>query len=158
MRPLRIALITVLIAVSGAGCAQVLPIIGSVALMGIDYTAKNCPRKTFTCGADCVHEGVLDAMDAMSMKVTRDEPTPQGYEVKAEAKGLAVTIEMVRLTETTTKIGVDAAKNLILRDGATAEEIVAQVEEALERRGALSAGGHLKEPAAAAAGQAPGAS
>jgi hypothetical protein len=161
LRPYRRAVAAVLILLICGGCATVvLPAVGTMATMGIDYTAKNCPRRTFTCELDCVHDGVLEALEAMSMKVAKDEATASGRKIEAQAKGLKVKVEMVRLTETTTKIGVDAAKNIILRDGATAREIVAQVEEALERRGALSAGaaGHPKKPAAAAARQAPRAS
>lgn len=118
-----------------AGCAELIGVAGSVAVMGIDYTAKNCPRRTITCELECAHAATLEALESMAMEVTADERTPNGYKTRARAKGLKVTVELVRLTPSVTKIGVDAAKNIILRDGATAEEVVTQVERALERRG-----------------------
>ena len=117
-----------------SACALILPAVGTMACMGVDYSSKNCPKKTFTCELEGVHEGVLEALDSMSMDVTRDEATKDGRKVKAEAKGVHVTVDIARLTDTTTKVSVDAAKNIILRDGATACEIVAQVERAIVER------------------------
>jgi len=148
MGSLRVAVAAVFMALACAGCLlEILPMVGSAAVMGINYTAKNCPRRTFTCELESVHAAALEALESMSMRVIKDERQAKGYHVQAQADGLKVTVEMVQLTPTTTKIGVDAARNIILRDGATAYEIVAQVEQALRHRGV----GVASEPPVSAA-------
>ncbi|MFH0810269.1 MAG: hypothetical protein V2A77_07370 [Pseudomonadota bacterium] len=136
----------VLAAVAGTGCAMVLPMVGTVATMGIDYNGKNCPSRTFTCELSCVHDGVLDALNSMSMKVVGDSPTDNGRKVEAQATGLDVCVSCTQITDTTTKVDVTAKKDVILRDGATAREILAQVEESLARGGSLQGTGAEKTP------------
>jgi hypothetical protein len=131
------ALLTALLALAGAGCAAVLPFMGEMALFGYNYHGKTCPSRTFTCGLECAHTGVLDALQSMSVNVVSDKETGQGRQVKASAKGLDINIDVVRLTDNTTRVDVQAAKNALQRDGATATEIVAQVGDALERRKAI---------------------
>ncbi len=140
MKPATAFVLIALLALCGGGCSVVLPMLGTAATMGVDYNGKNCPSRTFTCELEGVHQGVLAALGSMSMQVTGDEATQSGRRLTASAKGEGVTVDLTRLTPTTTKVDVTASRKAILRDGATAREIIAQVEEALRQRGAIPQG------------------
>jgi hypothetical protein len=79
----------------------------------------------------------MDALADMSLEVTGDEATDKGRTVQAKGDKLKVKVKLARVTETATRVDVDAARNPVIRDGATAHEIIEQVALALRRDGLL---------------------
>ena len=55
-------------------------------------------------------------------------------EISATTDRLKIYIELERITNKTTKISVNAKKNVVLKDSATAAEIIEQIETILEGR------------------------
>ena len=55
-------------------------------------------------------------------------------EISATTARLKIYIELERITNKTTKISVNAKKNVVLKDSATATEIIEQIETILEGR------------------------
>jgi len=136
-RVISLPALALILCLSLSGCAELLPIAGAAFGFGFDYANQNCPERTFTCQMTDVHKGVMDALADMSLEVTGDQETEKGRTVEAVGDNLKVKVKLARVTDTATKVDVNANKNPVIRDGATAHEIIEQVALALQRDGLL---------------------
>ena len=68
------------------------------------------------------------------MGIKQIERTETGNEVKisAETSELRIHIDLEKITPKTTKISVDASKNFVVKDKATAAAIIEETEAMLE--------------------------
>jgi len=107
------------VAVSGAG-------------MGIEYTLTNVAYRTFNFSLDQVNQATTLALKKMDIKIEGYRKTEEGSEIRASTKELQIIIDLEVITSKTTKIKVDARKGPILKDKATATEIIYQVDRILE--------------------------
>jgi len=87
---------------------------------------------TFPSGQ--VENAVRAALKKMGIKETGSKKIERGIEISATTPKLKIDIELERITNKTTKISVDAKKNVLLKDSATAAEIIEQTERILEER------------------------
>ncbi len=107
------------VAVTGAG-------------VGINYTITNVAYKTFNYPIRDVEKATRKALKRMDIKFIAESDTEEGRRIKAATAQLDIIIDLERITSRATKIKVDAKKGPILKDKATAAEIIHQVERALE--------------------------
>lgn len=140
---LRLALLILVIS-GAAGCAA-LPVsmlgaaalsggANSVARAGTEYTMGGVARRTVSMPADDVHDTALATLTRLGIKMTEEERERDGRAIlrgKAYERGIVVTIEPV--TPQMTRFGV-AVRHGISRDGATAAEVLAQIQKAIEHR------------------------
>ena len=107
-----------------AGCTAVV-LTGAGA--GITYTLSNVAYKSFNFSLDRVHHATVDALKKMDIKIIDDYKTVDGRTITAATKELDIVIDLEEVTSKTTQIKVDARKRFILKDKATAAEIINQV-------------------------------
>lgn len=101
---------------------------------GVAYTVTNVAYKTMTFPSGQVENAVRAALKKMGIKETGSKKIERGIEISATTPKLKIDIELERITNKTTKISVDAKKNVLLKDSATAAEIIEQTERILEER------------------------
>jgi hypothetical protein len=132
-----------LVVVLGAleGCAGV-TVVGTengVPLGAVtDYTLSGTASRTFTGSSDVVYQATRSALLHMGMSVNTDTRTDDERGVTASAGDREVEIELLALTTKTTQMRVTVRRGLFWRDRATAGEIVAQAQVALDRATALA--------------------
>jgi len=118
-----------LISPLSTGCAAVAL---SGATMGAGYNYMNVADKTSNYPLEYVHLALTQALDRMDIQVAEDEETDSGREIVAMADELEIDIELESITPKTTRITVDAAKAVVVKDRATAAEIIVQTQRILE--------------------------
>jgi len=117
------------IALLSSGCASILL---TGASGGVAYTVTNVAYKTVTFPFEQVGDAVHAALKRMGIKEAGKKKIENGVEISATTDRLKIYIEIERITGKTTKISVDAKKNVVWKDSATATEIIEQVEKILE--------------------------
>jgi len=126
----RALLLAVLLASPLAtGCAAVAL---SGATMGAGYSYMNVADKTSNYPVEYVHLAVTEALDRMDIEIVEDNETDDGREIVAKAGDLEIDIDLESITFKTTRISVDASKAMVVKDRATAVEIISQTQRILE--------------------------
>lgn len=128
----RILALTFLLVLSPAlgGCAAVaLTALGVGMATGVSHTLGGMVYKTFTAPQSQVRKAALGAMGRMQVKVVDSKRNGSTEVIRAKAGDRDVEVELEALTPNTTRMLVVAKKDGgILRDGATATEIILQTE------------------------------
>jgi hypothetical protein len=74
----------------------------------------------------------MAALKKMNIKIINDSKLEDGRTITAVTKELDIVINLEEVTSKTTQIKVDARKRVVLKDKATAAEIINQVGKILE--------------------------
>ena len=111
-----------------SGCATVLL---TGASGGVAYTITNVASKTLISPIDQVEYANRLALLKMKIRYIGRRETGSGVQIVAETNELNIYIDLEKITAKTTKIGVNAEKNIILKDRATAVAIIEQTEAML---------------------------
>lgn len=133
-----IAMGLLVLAVAGlGGCAGVgLALFGVGAGIsggtGVNYTLDSVAYKTFAASEPELRAATLRTLKRMAMDVTENGATEAGRQIMANAGDRTVDIELDRITAKTSRMRVNVKKGWILRDRATAGEIIVQTEKTLE--------------------------
>jgi hypothetical protein len=115
-------------------------VLGSAAAFGITYLSGNIAERTFTYELPQVWEATLGALDEMAIPVVDKTQGESAWEIQAQTDELNIGITFKAVTPSTTKVVVNAARKSLLRDMATATEIVAQIDNQLAREEARRPG------------------
>jgi hypothetical protein len=114
------------------GCAAIaLTALGVGAAVGVNHTMNGIVYKTFTEPLPKVKRATLTALKQMEIPVETVEKTKQGELIKAKASNRAIEVEFESLTPKTTRMRVVADSDGLIKDSATATEIILQTERAL---------------------------
>ena len=125
---LPLALATVLT----SGCAAVaLTALGVGAAVGVNHTLNGIVYKTFAEPLPKVKRATLTALKQMEIPIEAVQKTEQGEVIKAKASNRAIEVEFESLTPKTTRMRVTADSDGLIKDSATATEIILQTERAL---------------------------
>jgi hypothetical protein len=143
MRRALVVFMILAVAAASAGCAAIgLTVLGTgvgvAAGTGTAYTLDGIAYRTFTAPMDEMRAATLRTLKRMDMAVKIDEPTAEGRRLTAAAADRTIDIELETLTSRTTRMRVTAKQGWFWRDRATAGEIIAQTERALEDSPALT--------------------
>lgn len=111
-----------------SGCA-VIALTGAGA--GISYTLSNVAYRSFSTPVDRVHHATIAALKKMDIKIINDSKSEEGRTITAATEELDIVINLEEVTSKTTQIKVDARKRIVLKDKATAAEIINQVGKIL---------------------------
>ncbi len=117
-----------------------LPLIVSSAGGGIAYTVTNVAYKTFSHPIEDVEEAVHQALEKMKIEESERETYEDGVRITATTKKLTVYIDLEEITPATTKVRVNAKRGVVLKDKATATEILVQTGLFLRKGGGLEEG------------------
>lgn len=113
------------------GCTSVLV---AGASGGIAYTFTNVAYKTVSYPSGEVTAAVQGALKKMGIRELSVEQTADGMKVNADTTDLTIYVYIDRITLKATKISVDARKNVVMKDVATAAEIIEQTSKILESK------------------------
>lgn len=108
-------------------------VLGSAAALGITYLSGNIADRTFTYERAQVWEATHVALDEMAITVVDKSQEESAWEIHAKTDELNIEITLDAVTPSMTKVVVNAARKSLLRDMATATEIVAQINNQLVR-------------------------
>ncbi len=113
------------------GCAAVaLTALGVGMATGVGHTLGGMVYKTFTAPQAQVKRATLGALQRMQVKVVKSERHGTTETIIGKAGDREIEIELEALTPATTRMKVTAKQDSgILRDGATATEVILQTEK-----------------------------
>jgi hypothetical protein len=112
---------------------------GVIMKTGTEYTANGSALRTFPIPVDQVHAGVRDAFSKVQILVVREQATPKRHRIEGRMQGRKVRVDLLPLTPTLTAMTLDVKRNVLASDKATASELLAQVEQAVNDRVAAAA-------------------
>jgi len=115
------------------GCAEVL-VPGTLAGGGeaYRYTTANVAKKTFMGDVRQVTAATRQALGKMGIELQSISTEDAETKITAATSELDITVEMKPITAHTTKVSVNAVEDYVLKDRATAVEILDQIELALD--------------------------
>ena len=99
---------------------------------GVSYTLDSIAYKTFTTPVEDLQGATLKTLKRMDITVKENQRTESGRKLVAAAGDRTVEIELDRLTAKTSRMQVVAKQGWLLRDRATAMEIIVQTEHTLD--------------------------
>ena len=136
-RPLEIvalAAVLPLLCLCVASCQVALPLAITGTSMGVAYYYMNSAEKTCVYDFDTMTKASVSTLERMGFTVGEQTTEKDGdHKIEAEAEDLDVTITLKHITDKCTKIKVTASEDVVVRDKATAFEIIFQTEQAAER-------------------------
>lgn len=108
---------------------------GVAAGTGVSHTLNGIAYKTFTAPMPEVELAAQDALKAMGIKVDKAEDIEGGRKIVAVAEARTIEIELEKLSSEATRMRVTAIQDIpILRDSATATEIILQTAGMIDER------------------------
>lgn len=136
---LRRPLVVVLAAgglAAGSGCAAVgLTLFGvaagTAAGTGVSHTLDGIAYKTFTVPLEGLRTATEMTLSRMDINVTGSQETEAGRKMFARAADREIEVELDKLTSRTTRMRVVAKRGILVRDRATATEIILQTDQTL---------------------------
>jgi hypothetical protein len=124
------AVLLLLLGVPHAGCEYAATTALTGVSMGVAYVYMNIAERTVCCELDRMGKAASLALKKMGISICNQSKDGGQRKIRAETKDLHITIKFKEITPKSTKIKV-SARHLIMKDKATALEIIRQtVEEA----------------------------
>ena len=100
--------------------------------VGTGYALESITYKTFTAPLENLTVATLMTLERMDITVVENQQTKErAHEIMAKAGDRDVEIELDRLTSRVTRMRVIAKLNWLVRDRATATEIILQADRTL---------------------------
>jgi hypothetical protein len=114
-----------------SGCAAVaLTAVGVGMATGVSHTLGGIVYKTFAAPQPKVRRSTVAALGRLPIKVVESKPDGHREVIPARASDRNIEVEIESLTPNTTRVAVTAIKDGgIIRDAATATEIILQTEK-----------------------------
>jgi hypothetical protein len=133
------AVLCVVLLLTTSGCAVVA--VGAVAgaAAGTTYTVLGTASKTFTADYGAVLAALKQALVMLDVKTGQETQQEEGgkvvkTEIEAFARDLIISISVERLTDRATRVVVDASRDYVFKDSATATEIMNQTAANLAKK------------------------
>ena len=116
------------------GCAEVV-VPGAMTGAGeyYRYTTSNVGKKTLVGDVDRITTAARKALKKMDIRLHSVDRGDDETEIAASTEELDITISLTPITTTTTKVTVNAVKDHVIKDKATAVEILSQIQVELDR-------------------------
>ncbi len=118
-----------------AGCAELglaVPVAAAGGAAGVNYSLTNNAYKTMSYSLADVETALHKALQKMNISETAIDREESKVGISAIAGELAIHVALEQITPTVTRIEVSAKKDLVIKDKATAAEIIVQTEKNLE--------------------------
>jgi hypothetical protein len=100
---------------------------------GVQHTIHGVGYRTFTAPSSKVTAAALAALAGMGIEVKTRKSIASGDVIKAATPDRSIELEVERISPNTTRLRAVATHYVLLRDGATANEIIMQTEIMLSR-------------------------
>jgi Protein of unknown function (DUF3568) len=95
--------------------------------------ATNVAQKTYMGDVRQVNAAARNALKKMQIRLDSMDPGDSATQLTASTMALDITINLIPITAATTKVTVDAVKEHVIRDKATADAILSQIQTELDR-------------------------
>ncbi len=132
MRRVLIFLMLLGIAVFNSGCVAIL---AAGAFTGVTqyvhYSVDNVSNRTFSGTLHHVTQASLDVLKKMQIQIDTVKKQEQGAKIQAYTNDLSIRISLYPITDNTTKVSIDASRYAVVKDKATADEIISQIDDTL---------------------------
>ena len=115
-------------------------IAGAGASAGMGHTLDSITYKTFSVPLSGLTRATVMTLDRLDMPVMEVEDTEEGQSITALAGERTVEIELDRMTTNASRMRVVVKKNILIRDRATATEIILQTDRTLSDNPSLARG------------------
>ena len=118
-----------------AGCASVV-VPGTIAGAGeyYHYNTDNVAKRTLTGDINEVTTATKRALEKMDMHLQSVTAGNSETTIKATTAELEIDIEIEAITSTSTKVSVNAVEDYVVKDKATAAEILSQIRIELDKQ------------------------
>lgn len=121
------------------GCAVVAVGAVAAAAAGVTYTVLGTAEKTYDEDYDTVVAALQKALANLDIKTGDTKTTEESgkvvtTEIQAFARDLTIQISIERITDKATRVVVDASKKYVVKDAATAGEILIQTTNNLPKK------------------------
>ncbi len=121
------------------GCAVVAVGAVAAAAAGVTYTVLGTAEKTYNEDYDAVVAAVQKALANLDIKTGDTRRSEENgkvvtTEIQAYARDLTIQISIERVTDKATRVVVDASKKYVVKDAATAGEILIQTTNILSKK------------------------
>jgi hypothetical protein len=123
--------VLILFGVFQAGCEYAITGAVTGVSMGIAYLYTNVAEKTVSIDLDRMSRATVLALKKMGISIHDQSKADGKRRIRAKARELDITIKLTEITHKSTKIKVNA-RYVIIKDKATALEIIRQTVEAAE--------------------------
>ena len=135
LRRYGIFCISILVVANLYGCALLVFTGGAAAGVGVTYTLTNVAYKTFSSDYETVKRAAINTIKDMGISMDGSRRKESGGIINASTADLNIKINLTEITPDTTKVKVDAKrkKRLLLKDKATATEILRHMSKRLEK-------------------------
>jgi len=97
----------------------------------VKYSLDNIAHRTFCGNLDYLTTASLDALKRMNIHVSGVKKHDAGAKIFAIADDLDIVITLDPISTNATKISIDACKYAVIKDKATASEIISQIDALL---------------------------
>lgn len=116
-----------------SGCAPLaLTALGVGASMGVQHTVNGAAYKTFTMPLPEIRKAAVAALKRMDFAVDGTKKIATGETIAARAPERDIEVQLEVISANTTRMRT-SARNGLLMDAATANEIIAQTEKTIKR-------------------------
>jgi hypothetical protein len=124
------------VALGAQGCAGIgLTLLsvaaGTAAGTGTSHALDGITYKTFTVPLDGVERAATMTLKRMDLALEEKADTDEGRRLVAKSESRTIEIELERVSSRATRMRVVAKQNWLLRDRATAAEVIAQTDQTL---------------------------
>ena len=115
-----------------SGCAAVaISAAGAGAGVGVPYVFSDCADRTLNYSFDQVDRATPKVLKKMDIALLAETETGTGKRITASTSRLEISIDMEKITMRATRVTINTKKGAFLKDKATAEEIINQLEKNL---------------------------
>lgn len=125
-------IIVLLFGVSHAGCEYAITGAVTGVSMGVAYLYMSVAERTVCFNLERVEKASVLALNKMGISICDQSTAEDETKIWAKSKDLDITIKLKEITAKSTKIKVDA-RHVVIKDKATALEIIRQTVELAER-------------------------
>jgi hypothetical protein len=137
MRGIAALCLLSLLALQGCVVLAVGAMAGAAA--GVTYTVMGIAEKTFPADRETVLAALNKALATLDIKTGEMRNIEEGgrivrTDIQAFARDLTISITVERVSDRATRVSVDASRKYVLKDRATATEILAQTTTNLPQR------------------------
>jgi hypothetical protein len=131
LKSVALGAVLIYLGVFQAGCEYAVTGALTGVSMGLGYVYANIAEKTVAFDLDRMSRATVLALKKMGMSIHDQSKTEGQWKIRGKAKDLNITVKLKEITRKSTKIKVNAG-NVIIRDKATALEIIRQTMEVAE--------------------------
>ena len=103
----------------------------------VKYAIDNISNQTFAGNLNQLTSGCINVFNKMKIQIDSVKKKEDGAKMYASANDLAIKVHIHSIPVITTKVTFDSSKYLLMKDKATAFEIISQIDSVLSNQSVL---------------------